>query len=324
MQPLWRTWQATSWTTQTACTEHYALFAVRLASTSNAARYSGAEAQATLWKGRILPRSVKITLLAVLLIAAALAFGIMCRRMAVAYRLLLPPWRPFLRLLLLLWLSMLAMAVTAGMVAVLFRPQWVAYLTFALSGLALLAGWGWAPSHLALTMLYIGAGALFAALTQRDLQQRVRFSVRSVGENWRVLMIVLLVLSVASFYLGFAEHVRSEGLSLPERQVEDLTAEVAQEVVSATPISRLELIRDEGVRQVQRVLRGMLERQLRRVERYIPPFTAIVFFVLLLAVVWLSSCVPMLILAVLLPLLTALGVAKWTVETFEVQRLAID
>jgi hypothetical protein len=271
-----------------------------------------------------LPRFLKIALLAVLLMASALAFGIMCSRMAVAYRLLLPPPRPLLRLLLLLWLSMLVMAVAAGMVAVLFRPQWVAYLAFFLSGLALLAGWGWAPSRLALTMLYIAAGALFAALTQRDLQQRVRFSVRPVGDNWRVLMIVLLVLSVASFYLGFAEHVRSEGLTLLERQVEGLTAEVAQEVVSATPLSKLELIRDEGVRQVQRVLRDMLERQLRRVERYVPPFTAIVLFVLLFAVVSFSSWMPMLILAILFPLLTALGVAKWRLETIEVQRLVID
>ena len=270
-----------------------------------------------------MPRWLKIALLAALLIAAALAFGIMCRRMAAAYRLLLPPPGPLLRLLLLLWLSMQAMAVAAGVVAVLFRPQQAAYLTFALSGLALLAGWGWAPSHLALTLLYIAAGALFTALTQRDLQQRIRFSVRPVGENWRLVMMVLLVLAVASFYLGFAEHVRSEGFSLPEQQVEGLTAEVAHEVVAATPLSRLDLLRDEAVRQVQRVLRDLLERQLRRVERYIPPFAAIVLFVLLFAVVWLSWWMPMLILVVLFPLLTALGLAKWTVEIVEVQRLAI-
>ena len=269
-------------------------------------------------------RWLKMALLAVLLIAMAVAFGIVCRRMGAAHQLLLPPFRALLQLLLLLWLSMLAMGLAAGMVAVLFRPQWVAHLTFALSGLALLAGWGWALPNLVLTLLYILAGSAFTTLTQRDLQQRIRFSVRPVGENWRVVMAVLLVLAVASFYLGFAEQVRRYGFSFPEQQVENLTTEVAEEVVQGTPLSRLELIRGEAVRQVQRVLRDLLERQLKRVERYIPPFTATVLFVLLFSVFWLSWWVPMLILALVFPLLTALGVATQTVETIEVQRLVID
>jgi hypothetical protein len=259
-----------------------------------------------------------------LLIATALAFGIMCNRMGAAHQLLLPPFRPLLRQLLWLWASMLAVAVAGGMVAVLFQPLWAAYLAFALSGLAVLVGWGWALPHLALTMLYVLSGAVFATLTQRDLQQLVRFSVRPVGENWRTVMVVLLVLAVASFYLGFAEQVRREGFSLPERQVDDLTTEVAGEVVDATPLSRLGLIRDEGVRQVKRVLRDLLERQLKKVERHIPPITAAVLFVLLFVAFGLLWWVPMVMLAVLFPLLTALGVAKRAVETIQVQRLVID
>jgi hypothetical protein len=265
-----------------------------------------------------------MALLGALLVVAALAFGVMCRRMGVAYQFLLPPSRPFLRLLVLLWLSILAMAVAAGMVAVLFRPQWAAYLAFALSGLALLAGWGWALPHLALTMLYVLAGALFATLTQHDLRQRIRFSVRPVGENWRLVMVVLLVAAVASFYLGFAEQVRRVGFPLPESQVTDLTTVLAGEVVDATPLSGLELIRAESVRQMQRVLTHVLERQLRRVERYIPPLAAAALFVVLFAVLWLLWWVPMLALAVVFPLLTAFGVATRAVETIEVQRLVID
>jgi hypothetical protein len=262
-------------------------------------------------------------LFAALLIVAALAFGSMCRRMGLAHRLMWPPFDPLLRLLLLLWLSMVAMAVAAGVVAVLFRPRWVAFASFAASGVALLAGWGWSLPYAALCVLYVAAGAGYTALTQRDLQQRIRFSVRPAAENWRWVMVVLLVLAVGSLYLGFADQVRREGFSLPERPVEDLTAGVAAEVVDATPLSTLQLIRDEGVRQVQRVLRELLERQLRRVEQYIPPLTAVVLFVFLLSLFWLLWWVPMLILALVFPVLTVLGVAQKATETIEVQRLVI-
>jgi hypothetical protein len=247
----------------------------------------------------------------------------MCNRMAVAHELLWPPLRPLLRQLVLLWISMLAMSAAAGMVAVLFEPLWAACLAFALSGVALLSGWGWALPHVALTLLYVLSGVLFATLTQRDLQQRVRFSVRPVGENWRVVMVVLLMMAVASFYLGFAQQVRREGFSLPDQQVDEIATEVAGEVVDATPLSRLEVIRDEGVRQVKRVLRDLLERQLKKVEHHIPPFSAMVLFVLMFVVLSLLWWVPIVILAILFPLLTALGVARRAVETIEVQRLVI-
>jgi len=269
-------------------------------------------------------RWMKMVLLTVPLVAGSAAFGIVCRRMGSAYRLLWPPFQPLLHLLLWLGLSIWLLAVAGGLVAVLFRPLSVAVLAFGLSAVAMLAAWGWSWIHLALTLLYVAAGFLFTALTQRDLQQRIRFSVRPAAENWRVVTVALLLLAVGSLYLGFADEVRREGFSLPERPLEDLATGFAEEVVDATPLSRLGAIRAEGVNQVKRVLKDTLERQLRRVERYIPPLTAAVLFVFLLVVLSFLWWVPMLVLALVFPALVTLGLAKQALETIEVRRLVIE
>jgi hypothetical protein len=268
-------------------------------------------------------KQLRMVLLAILLIAAAFLFGIVCRRMGVAHQLLIPPSRELLRLLLWLLLVLVLMAISAGMVAVLFRPRWPAFVVFGLSGLAMLLGWGPSLRSFGLSLLYVLAGIAYTILTTRDLGQRINFSVRPVGQNWRLMTIVLLLLAVGSFYLGFAEHVRDKGLSVPDQQVDELTAEIAEDVVDETPLSRLEAIRKEGVKQVQRVLKRQVERLLSKVERYIPPVTAVILFSLLFAVTSLLWWVPMLILYGVFPLLTWLRIAEMTTETIEVKRLVI-
>jgi uncharacterized membrane protein YjjP (DUF1212 family) len=268
-------------------------------------------------------KQLRMVLLAVLLIAAAFLFGIVCRRMGVAHRLLVAPFRELLRLLLWLLLVLVLMAVSAGMVAVLFRPRWPAFVVFGLSGLAMVLGWGTSVRSFGLSSLYVAAGIAYTILTRRDLSQRINFSVRPVGQNWRLMTIVLLLLAVGSFYTGFAEHVRDKGLSVPDQQVDTLTVEIAEEVVDETPLSRLDAVRNEGVRQVQRVLKQQVERLLRKVERYIPPLAAVILFLVLFAVTWLFGWVPTLILFVVLPLLTMLRFAEMTTETVEVKRLVV-
>jgi len=261
--------------------------------------------------------------LAILPIAAAFWFGTLCRQMGGAHHLLVFPPRGLLRLLLWLILSQLALAVSAGLVAALFRPQELALATLGLSGAALLFGWGVTAPNVLLSSCYVVAASAFNAVTQRELWQRIHFSVRPVAENWRYVSVVLVLLATFSFYNGFSEHVRDEGLAIPERQADDWTGEIAADVVDGMPLSALQMLRQEAVGRVQRVLKGQLQALVRRVERYVPPVLAAMLSLLLLPVTWLLWWVPMLILYVLFAVLLSLGVAQMVTGTIEVQRLVL-
>jgi hypothetical protein len=240
-----------------------------------------------------------------------------------AHQLFLFPPRELLRLLLWLILSQLALAVTAGAVAVLFRPRALALATIGLSGVALLLGWGWSVPKALLSSLYAVAAMVFTAVTQRDLWQRIHFSVRPVAENWRYVTVVLVLLVTFSFYSGFTEHLRDKGLALPEPQADDWTADIAEDVVDGISPSALQMLREEAVGRVQRVLNHQLQALANRVGRYIPPFTAIILLLVLQAVTWLLWWVPMLILYVVCAILLSVGVAEIVTETIEVERLVI-
>jgi hypothetical protein len=263
----------------------------------------------------------KMVLWTILLLAAGFWFGSICRRMGLAHQLLVLPFRELSRLLLWLLLCMMLLSILSGMAAVLFRPPWAACAALSVSGFAMWLGWGLTLRNAGLTTLYVLASFLYTVLTQRDLQQRVHFSVRPVAQNWRLVTVVMLVLAVGSFYLGFYEHVREKGLQIPDSQMDDVTGDIAAEVVDGTPLSTLQTLREELLQQVQNVLKEQLRRLISRVERFVPPLAAGMLFLLLFAVTGLLWWIPLLIVYVLVPLLISLRVAHLATETIRVQRL---
>lgn len=263
----------------------------------------------------------KMVLWTMLLMAAGFWFGSICRRMGLAHQLFIIPFRELSRLLLGLLLCMMLLSVLSGMAAVLFRPPWAAGVALSISGFAMWLGWGLTLRNAGLTTLYVLASILYTVLTQRELQQQIRFSVRPVAQNWRSVTVVLLVLAVGSYYLGFYEHVRDKGLDIPDKQMDDVTGEIAAEVVDGTPLSSLRTLREELLQQVQNVLKEQLRRLITRVERFAPPLAAGMLFLLLFAVTWLVWWIPLLVVYVLVPLLISLRVADLATETIEVQRL---
>jgi hypothetical protein len=264
----------------------------------------------------------KMALLALLLLACSLGYGVICRRMASGHRLLVPPFRELLRLLLWLLLGLIALAVAAGPVTVLFRPRWITLLVLGFSGLALLIGWGVTTRNLILSTLYVLSSFLASAWTRNDLEHRITFSARPVVQNWRLAALVLLLLPSASFYHGFSEHVRAHGL-LPDQQVDEWTGELATDVVEGTPLSSLVALRQEIVNRVQDVLKRRLDAWGARIEPYVPPVAATLLFVLLFTVTWLLWWIPLLILYVVFALLISVGIAEIATETIQVRRLVI-
>ena len=271
----------------------------------------------------MLAKCIKIILLAVPLMVAAYFFGTVCQRMGGSYQLVLFPSRGFLVLLLWLLFAVGTVAVTAGIVAVLLRPWWVAFVAFGLSGAAMLLGWEISWRNMILTALYILGGAAYAAATQSELKQRIKFSVRPVAEGQSILLAVLLVVALGSLYFASAEQIRREGFSLPERYMNRLTEEVAKQLATKVPAGLREAVLREVKQQLGRVQDDMLQR-VKRFERFIPVALALSLFTSLWTITRFLSWLPALILSVVFPLLRTVRIAKMTTETMEVSRLVLS
>jgi len=267
---------------------------------------------------------LKVVFLATPLVGAGYFFGMICQQMGEAYPLLLAPSKELLILLLLLLLALSCIAVTAGIAAALLRPLWVAFLTFVLSGLALLLGWEVTGYSAVLALLYVLAGAAYVMSTVGELKHRIKFSVRPVAEGQSLLLIMLVVVAVGSFYFGCAEHVKREGFSIPEEYMTKFTAEMAKRIAAEAPADQREKIKAEIRQQSERVLDDLMERWVKPFERFIPLLMALSLFTPLLTITRLLAWVPTLILSGIFPLLTAVGITKVTTETLEVERLVIS
>jgi hypothetical protein len=268
-------------------------------------------------------RWLKVLLLAAPLVAAGYFFGIVCPRMGEAYPLLLSPSRELLLLLLRLLLALAFVAVTAGIVAALVRPLWVSYIAFAVSGVALLLGWTVTAYSAVAVLLFVLVGAAYAVATKGELEHRITFSVRPVSEGQSALLAALLIVALASFYFGCAEHLKRAGFQIPERFLGLFTEAMAQRVAAQAPPAQRAAVLAEAVQQSRSMVDELLGQRLEPFEPFIPLALSVSLFMSLWSVTRLLTWVPMLILSAVFPLLTAVGITGETSETVEARRLVI-
>ena len=268
-------------------------------------------------------RWAKIVLLMLPLIGAAHYFGVICGQMSGAYDLLLVPSRESLFFLLRMLLALGVVAVAAGIAAALVRPVWATVLPFSLSGAALLLGWEVTQHSMVLTVLYVVAGIAYVAGAAKELGQRTKFSVRALSEGQSMYLVALLVIVLGSFYTGCAERIKREGFSIPEDHVTKFVDEAVQRVVLAAPETARDVMQNEVRQQFTRMLDVLLQ-QLEPYEQFIPLFVTLGLLMPLLTATSLLSWVPMLILGAVFELLRAVGIAKVSVETVEVERLVLS
>ncbi len=274
-------------------------------------------------------RIAKSISFALLLIAASWFFGLWCGRFGQAYTLLFQPGRELLELGLWLLLAIVAVAVTAGLVAVLLRPLWVALVVFALSALAMIVGWqvGIAPALFGL--LCFLASLLYTRGVAGELDERLRFSVEPVSRGLSLLFLVLTLAACGSLYLGYAAQIEKEGFTFPpafKEMMAKMTIIPMREAVEA----RTDLTPQEKERALAEMEEGFeemwmepLEEMIKPYERLIPVVVAISTFMTLQTVLSLLSWIPGLILAVIFPLLQVTGMTRVVRETREVERLVI-
>jgi ABC-type multidrug transport system fused ATPase/permease subunit len=266
---------------------------------------------------------LKVAFLAALLIGAGYFFGMVCKQIDQAYELILSPSIQLLNLLLWFLLALAAVMTSAGLVAALLRPVWVGIIAFALSGLAMLLGWQVTVGSGVLVLVYLIATAVYAVGVAKELNQRIRFSVRPISEGQHVLLTTLVLVACGSLGLGYATHIEQEGFSIPESYTEKFGELIEEQIMARTPAEQHEEAVAEFREEFQHAVDKFSEN-IKPYEQFIPLLMAGSVFTPLLTIVNLLAWAPIVILKVVFFLLKALRVTKVVVETQEVQRLIID
>ncbi len=271
------------------------------------------------------PRITKIVVFGALLAGAGGFFGLVLRWAGDGWEHLIPPTWDALYLGIWFLGALSAVAVTGGLVAMLLRPFWVAATAFAVSALALFLTWEISVVSIIVAVIYLLGGLLYVAGVRREIENRIRFSVRHLLRPQLILLVVLTAIACTSLYFGYAEEIDKEGFSIPEGTV-DWVVEVADEHVidRILPAETTPEEREDALTELRDYLEDDIESDIEPYEGYIPVGLAAIVFGVLMPATFLISWIPLLILSLAFLLLIHFGVVKKVAKAVEVIRLSIE
>jgi hypothetical protein len=217
-----------------------------------------------------------------------------------------------------------ALLVTAGLVAALLRPLWIGCLAFVLSGLAILLGWQISILAAALTLIYVLAGVIYTMGVEREMKERVRFSIRSVSTGQAVLSMSLILVACGSLYLGYKDYIDREGFSLPEPYLELILDQMEKQIELPEMGEEGDLDVSELRETLKQNMEDMIYEKVMPYEAFIPLGLSAGVLMSLITITSLLLWLPMLILRILFSLLNTSGVTTIVSETREVQQLVLE
>lgn len=274
-------------------------------------------------------KSAKIVVLAILLIAAGFLFGRACEQVSRQYQLVLMLDRGFLYVLLWLVAAMATVAVTGGLVAALVRPLWVCVAAFAVSALAVLIAWEVSLASGVVTLIYLAVSLLYCRGVAEALDNRLKFSVEPISGSQSTLLAGLAIAASASLYFGYAAEIQEQGFAFPPA-VRETLSEMSMAPIRAQIEARTDLTSEEKDTLLAQASEGFEEQWITPVEEtigsyqeFVPWVIAFSLFQLLAVLNSLFSWIPIVILAVIFPILAGLGVTETVIETREMERLII-
>ncbi|MCK4246855.1 hypothetical protein KAX14_06440, partial [Candidatus Bipolaricaulota bacterium] len=185
-------------------------------------------------------KRLKALFLAALLMGSGYFFGSICGEFGYTYELILSPSWDLLYLFLWFLLALCLVMVTAGLIAALVRPVWIASTAFAASGLVMLAGWRLTIVSVIVVAVYVLAAFSYAWKVSRELTDRITFSANSLKVGQGALMIALIVAACGSLYLGCAAHIEREGFSMPEYYEGIIMEQVEKQIEARAPAEERE------------------------------------------------------------------------------------
>ncbi len=267
---------------------------------------------------------LKFALFTLFLIGAGYFFGQVCKQIEIAYALILQPSKELLTLLLNFLLTLIALLVAAGLVAALLRPLSIVCLAFVLSGLAILLGWKISILSGVLVLIYALAGIIYTMGVDREMKDRIRFSVRCVSTGQAVLSMSIILVACGSLYSGYKEHIDQAGFSLPEPYIEFFLDQMEKQIELPETEEGGDQVVTDLREQLKQNLEDMIYERLMPYEAFIPLGLSAGVFMSLLTLASLLMWLPILILRNIFSLLTSVGVISVVSEMREVQWLVID
>jgi len=265
---------------------------------------------------------VKTSIFAALLIAVGYFFGHVCQQVSRQYNLLFSPSMETLDLAWWLLGALVAVAVMAGMAAVLLRPFWICSLAFALSGLAMLLAYGGGKVGVVLALIYFIAGLIYSWGIAGELNNRLSFSIRAIFENQIILFLALSLVVCASFYVGHAAEIEREGFTVPPG-ITEMAMKAAEGqlggIMAGLGPGEKEAFLSQFREQIEQQVEGMIEP----FEQFIPLVVSATLFGIVTTIISLLSWIPILFLMVIFPLLKVSRVIREVKETREAKRLII-
>jgi len=268
---------------------------------------------------------LKFTFFTILLIGAGYFFGTICRQIGHAYDLILSPSGELLYLLLWLLIALGGLMVAAGLVAALLRPLWIGIIAFTLSGLAMLLGWQQVTIGSGILILgYLLVAFFYAFVVARELNERIRFSVRSISEGQSILLMVLILVVCGSLYFGWTAHIEQEEFTPPQFYVKMFMEQREKQIEARVPAKEHQEAITQFRKEFRRTVDEFFESTVKPYEKYIPLTIIAVLFMPLVIVTRLLVWVPTLLMSIIFSLFKAMGIVKSISETREVQRLVIS
>jgi len=271
---------------------------------------------------------VKIVVLVLLLIPAGAFFGMVCQNINEQCELLLALDKDIVRCLAELLLAVAIVAVVGGLVAALVRPIWICIFGFALSALAAFFAWDLSLASGVSALIYFVVGALYSRGVAEALDNRLTFSVEPISGAQSTLLAGLAIAASVSLYFGYSARIDEQGFELPPL-IRDTMTEFSMAPMRAQIEARTDLTSREKEDAVAQMREGFdqwtrsMEEMIEPYERFVPIAVAFILFQFLAVINSLFFWVPIVFLAVLFPILTALGVAERTTEMREVVRLSL-
>ena len=269
---------------------------------------------------------IKVIVFGVLLAGAGAFFGLALKWAGDGYVHLVPgTWVLWdaIRLGLCVMGSFAAVAVTAGFVAILIRPFWVAALCFLVSSLSLFLTFEISILSLVIALIYFVMGIGYLVGVRTEIAHRIKFSIWQIRGSQTVLLVVLVALACTSLYFGYAKKIDTEGFSLnldARTGIVNFTRDhVIDKIFPEEDINKAQIIE-----RLSSYLENDLQDDMVPYQGYVPMGLAAIAFSVLMLATFILSWLPLLILSLIFFLLLRLKLVKRKAHPVEVTRLTIQ
>ena len=269
---------------------------------------------------------VKVIVFGVLLTGAGAFFGLALKWAGNGYVHLVPGtwglWEA-IQLGLCVMGSFAAVAITAGFVAILIRPFWVAALSFLVSSLSLFLTFEISILSLVVALIYFVMGLIYLAGVRTEIAHRIKFSVWQIRSSQTVLLVILVALACTSLYFGYADKINKQGFELTDKAISGIITFTHDHVID-TVFPEEDINKDQILFELGNYLRDYLKDDMVPYQGYVPMALAAMAFSILMLATFILSWFPLLILSVIFFLLLRLKLVKRKAHPVEVTRLSIE